>query len=207
MEGGGALGGPVTNNGQLVVSPGTTLGASGEVLNLGTIVIGKAAQFLSSGSYAGDGHISGPGLMRFAGLLSSGNSPTPLEIAGDAVLEASSETVLELAGLSRGATYDSLQVGGTLTLGGTLSVTLLDGFAPLAGASFLLMQAALIEGSFAQLHLPSIAGLHFVLAQDTTSLYLNVQAVPLPAALWLMMGACGVLVGRRRAHPARCSGE
>ena len=195
VEGGGTLHGTVTNSGRVVVGPGLALNAQGDVLNQGEIQVGEGGTLYVHGSYAGAGSITGPGLTRFAGLLAPGNSPALLTIEGDATLEAGSETVLEIAGLARGTAYDSLAVGGTLTLGGTLSIALTDGFIPSVGASFILIEAAQLIGSFATSKLPDIAGLRFVLSQDATRLSLSVQAVPIPGAFWLMLGACGALVG------------
>ena len=198
MEGGGTLRGTVTNSGRVVVGPGLALNAQGDVLNQGEIQVGEGGTLYVHGSYAGAGSITGPGLTRFAGLLAPGNSPALLTIEGAATLEASSETVLEAAGLARGTAYDSLAVGGTLTLGGTLSIALTDGFIPSVGASFILIEAAQLVGSFAASNLPDIAGLRFVLSQDATRLSLSVQAVPIPGAFWLMLGACGALAGWQR---------
>jgi hypothetical protein len=208
VQGGGALNGPLTNRGQVVVSAGLALHMSGSVLNLGEIAVGEGGTLFLDGSYQGDGSITGPGDTHFAGLLSPGNSPALLTIEGDATLAASSTSLFEIAGLTRGSEYDSLQVGGTLTLGGTLSVDFSEGFVPGVGASFLLMEGALIEGSFAAISLPEVAGLRFLLEQDASSVRLKVQAVPLPTALWLTLSACAVLAGRRRrpqggGRPAR----
>ena len=205
VQGGGALHGPLTNRGQVVVSPGLALHMSGSVLNLGEIAVGEGGTLFLDGSYQGDGSITGPGDTHFAGLLSPGNSPALLSIEGDATLAASSTSLFEIAGLTRGSEYDSLQVGGTLTLGGTLSVALREGFVPGVGASFLLMEGGLIEGSFAAISLPEVAGLRFLLTQDASRVRLQVQAVPLPAALWMTLSACGVLAGLRR-RPSFCMG-
>lgn len=199
VEGGGTLEGAVENAGRVHVTPGLALDVYGAFINLGTVEVEAAAQVRFADRYAGDGDIIGAGLSIFAGELAPGNSPALLEIEGDALLEASSETILDIAGLTRGTEYDSIAVGGTLTLGGTLSIVLADGFLPAAGQEFLLLEAGALTGSFAAMLLPSVAGLNFLLDQDATSLRLSVQAVPLPAAAWLLISACGLLGLRRRA--------
>jgi hypothetical protein len=121
-----------------------------------------------------------------------------MQVAGEVVLGAGNETVLEIAGLTRGTQYDALDVGGRLTLGGTLRIALLDGFAFAPGQSFLLFDAGLLEGDFAALLLPEIDGIAFSLQRDQHSLRLAVQAVPVPGVGWLFAAVAGAVCGRRR---------
>ncbi len=200
LEGGGTLSGNIENHGLVQVTPGQALDVNGNFVNRSEVVVEAAAHIRFAGQYSGDGSINGNGVSLFAGGLSPGSSPVLLEIAGDAVLEASNETILEIAGLTRGSEYDSLAVGGQLTLGGTLSIVFIDGFSALSGQDFLLFEAGSLLGSFTAVVLPDIDGLNFLLNQDGTSLRLSVQAVPLPGAAWLLLSAAGLLVRRRGAR-------
>ncbi|CAN5230400.1 hypothetical protein BH10ACI1_BH10ACI1_27580 [soil metagenome] len=55
--------------------------------------------------------------------------------------------------------HDQLLISGVATLGGTLNVTLTNGFTPVAGNSFLSLDAASSTGTFATTNLPNIAPL------------------------------------------------
>ncbi len=74
---------------------------------------------------------------------------------------------MELAGLLPGTQYDHLDVGGSLTICGTLNVVLLDGFTPALGQSFDILDWGAVAGTFATLSLPTLPGLTW----DTTQLY------------------------------------
>lgn len=198
VEGGGSLSGPVDNQGTVHVTPGQALNVNGEFVNGGEIRVDAAASMLYAGSYSGSGIISGAGTSLFDGGLDPGDSPTLMQVAGDVVLGAGNETVLEIAGLARGTQYDALDVGGRLTLGGTLRIALLDGFALAPGQSFLLFDAGLMEGDFAALLLPEIDGIALTLQRDQHSLRLAVQAVPVPGVGWLFAAVAGTVCGRRR---------
>src|SRR5437868_6561723 len=82
-----------------------------------------------------------PGSRSYTGALSHaagaalgpGNSPGLVTIRSGSTL--SGATLMESAGLTRGTTYDAIDVGGAgaITFGGTLQVTFLSGFSPVAG--------------------------------------------------------------------------
>lgn len=197
VEGGGAVSGPVSNEGAIHVTPGHALTMNGELVNGGEIRVDAAATVRFAGGYAGSGFISGAGASLFEGGLRPGDSPTLMQVEGDMVLGDANETVLEIAGLARGMQYDALDVGGHLTLGGTLRIALLDGFQLAAGQSFLLFDAGLLDGGFADLLLPEIDGLTLAWGRDSHSLRLSVQAVPVPDMAW-MFAAVALWMHRRR---------
>ena len=78
------------------------------------------------------------GRVNNAGTISPGFSPGQLTITNDLTLTASSAIRIEVGGLAAGTQFDVLQEAGTapLSLAGTLSVTLIDGFIPAVGSSF-----------------------------------------------------------------------
>ena len=189
----------IGENGTLRVGQNQTFSSDGDLLNNGTIALDPNSGLIIEGRFSGDGPINGAsGMTTFAGELSPGNSPGLLEIAGDAALTESTETVLELAGLARGDEFDAIDVDGTFTLDGTLNIVLLGDFEPVAGDTFLLIQAGNLLGDFIGVNLPEIAGLQWFFDRDSQSLSLNVQPVPLPPAAWLLLSALVVLGSRRR---------
>ncbi|MEQ8659982.1 MAG: hypothetical protein RLW62_04135 [Gammaproteobacteria bacterium] len=198
LAGGGTLGGVVHNDGLVSVAAGTLLNVTGDIVNAASIALGDGATLAFAGLYAGPGEITGNGTARFGGGLAPGASPGLLTIAGDAVFEAGNTLVLELAGPARGTGYDAIDVGGMLTLGGVLEVLLTDGHALAPGGFYLLLQAALIDGDFADVVLPTITGLNLALVRTDSTLGLSVQAVPLPPAAWLLAAPLLALARRRR---------
>jgi hypothetical protein len=80
---------------------------------------------LSSGSIVGNGALIG-NLVNH-GTLSPGFSAGAMAFTGDLTLGSSGTLLVELASLS---SFDNLSITGTLVLGGTLDVTLLDGYNP-----------------------------------------------------------------------------
>jgi hypothetical protein len=92
------------------------------------------------------------------GTLVIGASPGQISVdeyiqAGTGILE------IELAGLAPGTEYDRLNVAGVAALGGTLDVSLLNGFMPAEGDQFLILSAAGgVSGTFTTEILPPLEG-------------------------------------------------
>ena len=189
----------IGTNGTLQVEQDSNFVSASDLTNNGTIALGANSELIVQGSFSGAGPINGAnGTTIFEGALSPGNSPGLLEIAGDAVLGEASETLLEIAGLIRGDEFDAIDVGGDFTVGGTLNIVLLNDFELTAGDTFLLIQAGNLLGDFDAINLPSIAGLQLSLNRTSGSLSLNVQPVPLPAPVWLLLTTLGLLFRKRR---------
>lgn len=174
----------------------------GDVYNATEIVL--AGRNVFTGALSGNGVYTGNGSAVLEGSLSPGNSPGLTQFGGDVEFGDEHTLTIELAGLSPGMMYDQMQVAGELTLGGTLEVELLDGYAPTAGDVFDIAIAAFIHGDFAERLLPTLAtGLRWRSLQLSDALgrdlyRLEVSAVPVPGAVWLMGSACAIIVVRVR---------
>ena len=214
------LTGANTFTGGLSISAGTlALGADGSIATSSGVNLGTTASpgtfdltaktggfgFGASQTLTGVGTVRlAPGqALTVAGTLAPGNSPGLLTVDGDLVLTGTSTTTMELGGLARGTDYDAHNVGGGLTFGGTLEVTLLNGFTPGAGNSFQLFNASSFGGGFAQLDLPDLApglswDLDLLLGAGT--LQVVGGAIPEPASFAGLLGAAGLLrsLTRRR---------
>ena len=116
--------------------------------NGGTIRLEGNAQLVNeaSGEFSGSGTIEGDVLN--AGLFQVGSSIDSITVTGKYTQFGTGELRMELAGTS---SFDTLQVGTaameSASLGGTLSVSLIDAFTPAAGNSFLIVDGP-TEGSF-----------------------------------------------------------
>jgi fibronectin-binding autotransporter adhesin len=165
--------------GKIVAAGASTITFYDNVVNNGDIrtVLGSRTVFF--GGVSGAGTFSGGGTTEFEGDLKPGNSPANVTFGGNVVIGPTAGTVIELAGTTKGAQYDSLTIAGNVSLGGALDVVLLNGFVPSPGQSFnILTSAGGIDGSFDSMDLPALAGgLYFNLAYTSTAINLTVAGV------------------------------
>ncbi len=118
-----------------------------------------------------------------SGTIAPGNSPGLLTIDGDLTQTAAGRLAFEIAGPQA---YDQLVVTGHAALAGTLSLALLDGYAPELGTTFQLFDFSSTAGELA-LEFPRLGG---GLGWDTRELVSNgviavapMSAIPEPHAL------------------------
>ncbi len=117
------------------------------------------------------------------GTLSPGNSPGIVNVTGDTQLDDSGSLQIQIGGLNPGPGspnvddgYDQLNVSGTVTLGGTLQIDLINNYIPNVGDSFTIMTYGSATGSFDTVNGLIIRdGLVFKLEQDPTELRLVVS--------------------------------
>ena len=93
-----------------------------------TISTGGGTLNCAEGMCSGSGTIAGD--LNNAGTVSPGNSPGLMTVEGDFAQSSAGTVLIELAGTTAGIEHDVLQVDGEASLGGTLEVSLLDGFSP-----------------------------------------------------------------------------
>ena len=114
------------------------------------------------------GSLMGTGLVTVANLQNVVNSSAispglplgELDISGNYQQTASGALNIDLGGYDAGTNFDLVAVtaggaGGTATVGGTLNVSLANGFSPTNGASFTFLTAASRVGAFATFNYPS----------------------------------------------------
>src|SRR5690606_23694814 len=112
---------------------------------------------ISSPGPRGGGGIITPLLHNSAGVILPGRrgQAGPLRLTGD-FLQTGGTLEIDLAGNVPFMMFDQFVVDGDVTLGGTLKVTLLGGFAPTPGQSFHIINATgAVSGQFDTLDLPS----------------------------------------------------
>jgi len=170
-----------TNSGTLTLSgistyTGTTTN-SGGTLFINTSLAGPLV--FASGILTGTGAVGGDATVQ-AGQLSPGNAPAntigTLTFGGNLTLASRCVAYMKINAAAR--TNDQLNVAGTLTCAGTLSVANLVGTLVL-GQSFKLFNASQYAGAFFTVTLPSLAtGLVWDTTRLTVDGSINVAAVP-----------------------------
>ncbi|GEO98936.1 autotransporter-associated beta strand repeat-containing protein [Methylobacterium haplocladii] len=115
----------------------------------------------TAGTLHGSGTIAGSVVVGSGGTVSAGNSPGTMTIAGNHTLQAGSTSLFELgsAGVVGGTSNDLINVGGSLTLGGTLSLVSATNAAsaPVSGAYRLYNYGGALAGTFGTVTTPSAA--------------------------------------------------
>ena len=183
-------GAKLTVDGGLVANPGLILDLKGGTLDNGGHTLTNANLISGSGTFVGS-------IVNDA-TIAPGHSPGQLTLTGDLVLGTPSTLAMQLAGDSTNL-YDRILVGGLLDFNGTLDVTLLDGFDPVAGDTFDLFNFGAESGAFSATNLPALdAGLAWDTSQLLSKGELSVSAIPEPASCAMLLLAFALFAQRRR---------
>lgn len=182
----------VASNSTLTFNNELNLGSNDlTTTGLGAVVInndstGDGNVIVQNGSLSGNGSIAGD-VSNQSGTISPGNSPGLLAINGDFTQAEQGTLLIELAGTAARTEYDVLQVDGAVSLGGALEVSLLDGFEPLVGDTFSLLEFGSLSGNFDEILLPALGN---GLVWDDSVLYSNgsITVIPEPTTLLLLLG-------------------
>jgi autotransporter-associated beta strand protein len=123
---------------------GTTV--NGGSLSVDGSIVGNA-NVNSGATLQGIGSVGGLVTIANGGAISPGNSAGTLAV-GSLALNSGSQTKIELGGLSLGTQYDDIVSSGGVDLGGTLSVSLINGFTPELGNQFTVLTFSTRSGDF-----------------------------------------------------------
>ncbi len=134
----------------LKVWPGGSVKLDGGRMTVGTGALPAAANTIAvygGGTLAGSGTVGGD-VAVLGGVVSPGASVGTLRLEKDYSQDASGTLSIELGGPGAGQS-DRLSIAGTASLGGTLAFSLLDGYVPIHGDSFVILSCGLRVGQFA----------------------------------------------------------
>ena len=189
---------------------GTTTVDAGKLVINGSIST-STTTVNSTGTLTGSGTV-GAVTVKSGGFIAPGNSPGILN-TGNITLEAGSTLGIEIDGATVGTQYDRLNVTGSVSLAGLLSMTMSGSYAPANGTLFFILAndgTDAITGTFSNASVNggtyALGGQQFQIsyAGDTaTSSFTGgndvvLQAVPEPASLLLGAVAILTLLRRRR---------
>jgi hypothetical protein len=154
--------GPFNNSGTVAVSSGTlqftqfhqTAGLTS--LNGGNLIFTNEALF-DGGSLIGSGTITGS-VRNNGATISPGFSPGKIAMSGNYTQGTNGVLTLEIGGTTPVTQYDQLQVNGTATLGGTLNLTLINGYHPAGGETFQFILAGSLTGTFSTVNTIGFTG-------------------------------------------------
>lgn len=190
--------GTFTNHGGIGILKGSTftVGAGGSYLQAGgrTVVdgvltvsstdrsSGNSGSEPSTGSVQMRGALFGNGgnivaHLYSAGTVTPGNTataPGKLTVSGAYTQTSAGAFDTSLAGTNSGQ-FGQFNVNGTATLSGTLNITLLNNFVPLVGATFQILRARHVDGTFTTVNGTAINGSeHFTVTYNSQSVTLTV---------------------------------
>lgn len=153
--------GDIANTGEIVVSGGSNATFYDDVVQDGVLRVSQAGATTSLAVFLGDvsgaGGSTGGGDIFFEGDLRPGHSPAQVSYENNIFFGSGSRVEIELGGLAAGSGYDQINVGGQLSLGGALDVSLIDGFLPQVGDLFQIITADDgLSGAFASASLPQL---------------------------------------------------
>ncbi|MCG3126747.1 MAG: hypothetical protein CHACPFDD_01601 [Phycisphaerae bacterium] len=156
---------------------GVTRLAGGDI----AVYPGSGPMRIEGGVLEGDGSVMGKVLID-GGELRPGLGVGTLAIADNIIAGQYTQTAagtlrIEIAGTTPGTQHDQLVVTGVATLGGTLRVSLVGGFAPAIGDSFTILTTLLVDGEFDAKVLPRLpADRRWSITYGGTAVTLNVVA-------------------------------
>ncbi len=193
--------GTFTNMGSVVIGKGSTftVGAGGNYMQTGgkTVVMGKLIASATDNPFSDEPTSAGTIMITKGSLLGNGGNITAaVTSSGTIIPAASSKTTgkLTITGtytqVAPGAfdaniasalagQFNVLKVVGTANIAGTLNIQLLNSFVPLVGATFQILTAQQVNGTFARVNGTSInSNEHFTVSYNSNNVTLNVVAGP-----------------------------
>ncbi len=208
-----------TGSGTYIMGAGTSTYTGATTVSQGTLLIDATANLTNSAvtvaagaTFGGLGTAGGPVTVNGTlspGITSTGTSATDFgtfTVANSLTLGSSSAVTLQLGGVGLG-NYDRIAGITNLTLDGTVTISLSNGYVVGFGDSFQLFawSGSLDSTGFVlgtDLLLPTLTG---GLSWDTSSFLTNgtITAVPEPATNALLVCSVGLVVGMRRFFGAR----
>jgi alpha-tubulin suppressor-like RCC1 family protein len=164
--------------GTLAFSSAYVQSAGGTELDGGSISISGSSFEIQGGGLSGSNTVTGSVDVGTAGTVNPGAPIGSLQVTGNYTNAGSLN--IALGGTTPGTGFDVLTVGGAARIaGGTLNVSLTNGFMPSASMSFVFLNAAPVLGTFSTFNYPNnLGGLRMKLTYTSTSVTIGFSPLP-----------------------------
>ncbi len=199
--------GDVLNESDINVLGGQTATFCNDLPQNGTLFISTGSTVAILGEFSGSSGSTGGGTVDLlpGATFSPGNSPAAVSFGGDLDLTFSDGTLIELAGVLLGE-YDRTEVVSTLSLGGDLTVELLDGYTLGLNQQYEVFTADTLAGTFDNLVdgdlVGGFGGVDLFIGYDYTVGSVTLFTIPEPTSLALL-GLGGLMLSQRRGKRSR----
>ena len=153
--------------------------------NNGVVNLNKAgtvdAFVYGSGTFGGDEPLA------ISHDIIPGSSPGCITLSSGLVMAQGSFNYppsinIEIGGTTACTGYDKLNVTGTANIDGSVSVSLINGFVPSGGQSFIILEADNLIGNFDNISYPTVPNINWTTSYTTTSVIANATSA-LPVEL------------------------
>jgi fibronectin-binding autotransporter adhesin len=139
---------------------------------------------LNGGSLLGTGMLAYSSVVDASGTLAPGDSPTKtgkLVDTGSYTQDAAGALNIAIGGKTAGTQFDQFNVTKTAALSGTLNLSLINGFVPAIGDTFIILNASSVAGTFSKVNGVAInASEHFQVTFNANDVVLTVVAGAAP---------------------------
>lgn len=197
----------VVNDGQIQFGGVGSNTVAGSYANNGSTEILSGSSVSFFGDYSGNG-TDGAGDVFFFGNVMTGFSPAAVTFGGDVTFSELTGVEIEIGGYELGE-YDLMEIAGTATLDGLLDVVYWDGFGARPGDEWLIIDAAALSGSFADVRFADGQDWYVRYDLDAGDVYVGMGEVPVPSTLLLCLTALGWLrhrsLGDRQSKSSQSS--
>ncbi|MBE9461683.1 DUF4347 domain-containing protein [Dyadobacter subterraneus] len=173
--------------GQTINLPTGFNATTGNLNSAGTINT-NASTLTVSGTLSNTGTIKGSGTIATYSFtnnasIAPGNSAGLLSFSGNVINNGTIN--IEIGGTAAGSGYDKILISGALSISGILNVSLINGYTPVLGDEFTIIDAASSSGTFSTVNLPSVSPRIWETAYSNANgtVILRVINDPLPVTL------------------------
>jgi hypothetical protein len=182
-----------TDSGRVTVANGSTMtvgGGNSYTESAGTTTVDgtlsangginvTGGSILGSGKLSGNVTVGGSGTAPTISIGDSGKAGL-LAITGNYMQLSTATMNSFVGGTTAGTQYSQLQLGGTASLAGTLTVTLASGFTPAIGSTFTVLTAGSVTGTFSDSTIAINGTEHFNVSYTSTGVVLTVASGAAP---------------------------
>jgi autotransporter-associated beta strand protein len=171
------------------IDGGTLVGESASPFGDGDVLV-------AGGTLAGNATVRGS-LSVTSGTVSPGDVTGTLSVDGNYTQGSAGILNLVIGGTGKGTTYDVLSVHGGVSLGGTIRVSLANGFVPMVGQTYDLLDFSHLSSTGYSFDFSQTPNIAWNTTNFATTGAIVVTAVPEPASCSVLLVGAALLIRRR----------